>query len=139
MKTLTAILLLAPVCVRGQFTLVWSTAGGGGGNSAGGSYSLSGTIAQTEAAEPLTDGKPGGFSLEGGYWTFPDLTEPAPVLNMTLQNGFIVLTWDEPAFPVVLEVSDNLTLWKPVDPPPAGTAWGEPEQRRRFYRLRPQP
>ena len=55
---------------------------------------------------------------------------------MTLTGGFAFLEWSMPAFPVVLEFSDDLSLWAPVDPQPAASIWEEPEQARRFYRLR---
>ena len=54
-------------------------------------------------------------------------------------GGFVILTWAETAVPIILEYSDDLVVWTPVDPQPVGTAWAEPQQDRRFYRLRVQP
>ena len=48
----------------------FAVAGGGGMNSTGGGYSLSGTIGQPEASTPLTGG---AFGERGGFWA----TEPA--------------------------------------------------------------
>ena len=48
-----------------QFDLSWYTIDGGGGTSAGGSFSLSGTIGQHDAGGPMTGGS---FSLTGGFW-----------------------------------------------------------------------
>jgi hypothetical protein len=43
----------------------WYTIDGGGGTSAGGTFSLSGTIGQPDAGGPMTGGT---FSLTGGFW-----------------------------------------------------------------------
>jgi hypothetical protein len=62
-------LLLAPAAhaqIGGTYDLTWSVLARGGGTSAGGTYSLSGTVGQ-----PGTDsaGVSGGqFSLIGGFW-----------------------------------------------------------------------
>jgi len=48
-----------------QFDLTWHTVDGGGGTSAGGSYSLSGTIGQHDAGVTLSGG---AFTLAGGFW-----------------------------------------------------------------------
>ena len=52
----------------GGFDLTWSTVDGGGAmNSAGGTFSLSGTIGQPDAqTPPVMFG--GGFELTGGFW-----------------------------------------------------------------------
>ena len=48
----------------GQYELSWSTIDGGGGTSAGGSYTLTGTIGQ-----PNADSASGGiYELHGGFW-----------------------------------------------------------------------
>ena len=52
----------------GGYDLTWSTLDGGGGTSAGGNYSLSGTLGQFDAGT-LTgsaDGK--SYTLAGGFW-----------------------------------------------------------------------
>ncbi len=134
MKTL--LFLAAATFARAQYSLDWTTSDAGGGESSGGSYALHGTIAQPDAAAPLTGA---GYILHSGYWTFPDLHAPLPELTLTLDGGFAVLTWPDLGFPVLLESSDDLSLWTPVDPPPAANVWAEAEAARRFYRLRPGP
>lgn len=131
MKTLL-LLLLTLTCARAQYSLQWHTSDAGGGESTGGSYSLNGTIAQPDAAAPSAGD---GYTLQSGYWTFPDISAPLPDLTLTLDSGFVILTWDDPGFPVVLEASADLDLWTPVDPLPATNAWAEAESARRFYRL----
>jgi hypothetical protein len=43
------------------------TIGGGGGRSSGGSYTLSGTIAQPDA-DPLQPSTGGSYAITGGFW-----------------------------------------------------------------------
>ena len=48
-----------------QYSLDWSTVDGGGGTVTSGQYTLSGTIGQPDAGEPLAVGQ---YSLCGGFW-----------------------------------------------------------------------
>ena len=48
----------------GSYDLSWWTVDGGGGDSSGGDYMLSGTLGQPDAGA-LTGG---GYRLGGGYW-----------------------------------------------------------------------
>jgi hypothetical protein len=63
---LVALLLLASVALaQGGYDLSWFTVDGGGGNSSGGPYILSGTAGQLDAG-----GLSGGtYTLTGGFWT----------------------------------------------------------------------
>ncbi len=65
---------------------------GGGGSSAGGAFTLSGTVGQPDASTPLTGG---AFSLSGGYWALPVAvqTPGAPLLSISLSNGLVVVSW----------------------------------------------
>ena len=49
----------------GPYALEWSTIDGGGGQSSGGQYTLTGTIGQPDAA--YSDG--GNYELLGGFWS----------------------------------------------------------------------
>jgi hypothetical protein len=79
---------------RAQLSLDWSTIDGGGATMAGGSYSLSGTTGQFDAAPPATGGT---AAVAPGFW--PGIGEPcyancdgstaAPVLNVLDFNCFI--------------------------------------------------
>ena len=51
-----------------SYGIDWHTIDGGGGTSAGGVYSLSGTIGQHDAGGPMTGG---AYSLTGGFWALP--------------------------------------------------------------------
>ena len=53
-----------------EFDLSWHRIAGGGGNSAGGGYSLAGTIGQAETGAH----EGGGFTLVGGFWAGAQLT-----------------------------------------------------------------
>jgi hypothetical protein len=64
--TLAAGLLLAAgSAAQGQLSITWSTVDGGGGEAAGGVFSLSATIGQADAGPAMTGVV---FSLSGGYW-----------------------------------------------------------------------
>ena len=62
--TLVAACLLMTVPASGDYELGWNTIDGGGGTSSGGSYVLSGTIGQPDAAYSAG----GQYELLGGFW-----------------------------------------------------------------------
>ena len=65
-----ASLLVVPALLaqtEGQFDLTWWTVDGGGGTSADGPYSLTGTIGQPDSGA-LSDNR---FNLRGGFWPGP--------------------------------------------------------------------
>ncbi len=63
----------------GGYDLSWSTIDGGGGESSGGGYTLTGTVGQPDAQAPAMTG--GSYSLQGGFWpgTLPPCNAFAPV------------------------------------------------------------
>jgi hypothetical protein len=67
-KLVTGIALgFAVITIAAQaqsYTVDWFTMDGGGGNSTGGVYSVSGTIGQPDAGRMSG----GGFALDGGFW-----------------------------------------------------------------------
>ena len=103
------------------FSIDWSTIDGGGGTStsAGGEFSVSGTIGQ-----PDTSRLAGGpFSLQGGFWGRYGViqTPGAPLLTIErLTNGDLRVAWELSAEGWVLDKSPNLgrapTPWTEVDP-----------------------
>ena len=62
---LTLALTLAPSATAQPFEIDWYTIDGGGGASAGGSFNLTGTIAQHDASTPLAAA---GYLLQPGFW-----------------------------------------------------------------------
>jgi hypothetical protein len=65
---LMAVLLTIGVAMAqtsGEYDLSWSTIDGGGGNSSGGNYMLSGTIGQPDAGTAMSGDD---YRLIGGFW-----------------------------------------------------------------------
>lgn len=130
--------LLATASAQDSFTIAWSSLDGGGGPSSGAAEFTLGGASVGQMAAGDASGVPGEFHITGGYWTFP--YEPLD-LHLTIQvlNGTVTLTWDAAPVPVVLQSSEDLNLWAPVDPQPATPFFQEAEGTRSFYRLIPGP
>jgi len=62
--SLLAVTALASVAAA-QYSISWYTIDGGGGTSAGGTYSVSGTIGQPDAGPTMTGST---YSVTGGFW-----------------------------------------------------------------------
>lgn len=65
---LSALVLLAPPVLAqsgGPYDLSWFTVDGGGGRSAGGTYTLHGTVGQADAGVGMSGGE---YALWGGFW-----------------------------------------------------------------------
>ena len=72
----------------GDYQIVWSTIDGGGGQSIGGQYVLSGTIGQPDAG--YSEG--GNYEVLGGFWPggplcFVDLPDFTSFADYWLQTG----------------------------------------------------
>jgi hypothetical protein len=65
--TLLAVSALFPAAAHAQFQIDWFTLDAGGGASAGGSFSLTGTVGQPDAAASAG----GTFECGGGFWGGP--------------------------------------------------------------------
>ena len=72
---------------QAQFSINWFSVDGGGGTSAGGPFSVSGTIGQPDAGSLAG----GTFKLDGGFWSFrstPPPSAPSPLLlHIALLSG----------------------------------------------------
>ncbi len=64
LMTLLVVLIAPAASSEGAYVLDWSTIDGGGGTSSGGSYTLTGTIGQPDAAYSAS----GNYELLGGFW-----------------------------------------------------------------------
>ena len=111
MKFLLSLFLLSLAASETQaqnFTIDWFTIDGGGGTSTGGVYSISGTIGQPDAAEPMTGGQ---FALEGGLWSILAAVQlpgaPKLTIRRTTTNTAMV-SWDSPATGFALQEKTNL-------------------------------
>lgn len=132
-----AFLLAIPLAALAQpFAIDWYTVDGGGGTSTGGSYTLSGTIGQPDAATTTLSG--GSYTLQGGFWPGLIVTIPGegPTLLIQLSGANVILSWSPDTAGFALEQTDDLTTLIWVDAPdgnpvtiPAGVA-------ARFYRLK---
>lgn len=60
----------------GGLDLAWSAVAGGGGDSAGGSFTVQGSIGQHDAAGPAMRGAK--FEMRSGFWAPPELPTPTP-------------------------------------------------------------
>ena len=126
-----------------QYSIDWfKIAGGGGLNSTGGVYSLSGTIGQHDAGGPMTGGN---FSLTGGFWALYALQTPgAPLLRISLTSTNTALVyWPFPSTGFTLQQNTNLNTTNWVGVTETVTNNGainfiivNPPAGNRFYRLR---
>jgi hypothetical protein len=77
---------LSPALAHGQYTIDWCTIDGGGGDTFGGTFTLSGTIGQPDAGVHAG----GTFQVSGGYWV--DLGGSACYANCDGSSGTPALT-----------------------------------------------
>ena len=100
--------LLLQLTVSAQnFSIDWFTIAGGGGESTGGAYSLSGTIGQPDAGQTTSAGN---FSVTGGFWSlFAIQAIPAPVLTISLAgNNSVKVSWPSASVGFALEQNPDL-------------------------------
>lgn len=108
-RTFAAYLLfLAGVAHAQNLSVNWFTIDGGGGTSAGGRYSVSGTAGQPDAG--VLNG--GAYAVDGGFWSFASETLALSVSN---SPAGVVVYWNRPAFNWVLDESPVL-LGSPPHP-----------------------
>src|SRR5262249_18147916 len=63
-----AIVLASAAASAQMLDIPWYTVDGGGGGSAGGTFSLTGTIGQPDASSFATPMSGGAFTVVGGFW-----------------------------------------------------------------------
>ena len=100
MKTFTCFILGATIAAatwsaQAQYSIDWWSIDGGGGQSTGGVFSVTGTIGQPDAG--VMSG--GNFTLQGGFWGVVAAiqTPGAPLLSITQVNGVVTVSWATPA------------------------------------------
>ena len=74
-------LLLSAAAMAQSYNINWHKVAGGGSTSAGGTYSLSGTIGQHDASSAMSGGS---YSLTGGFWSIVAVPTPG-VPNLAIQ------------------------------------------------------
>ena len=124
-----------------QYSIEWYKVSGGGSTSAGGVFTVSGTIGQPDAGGPMTGGN---FSLTGGFWSLYAVQTPgAPVLSIKLTTtNTAQVYWASPSTGYNLQVNTNLATANWVAPAESVTDNGtikyiivNPPSGKRFYRL----
>lgn len=146
LQALTPTLLLtlwaASATVNAQsYSIDWHTLDGGGGISAGGVYSVTGTLGQPDAT--LTSMGGGNFSITGGFWSlFAVPTPGAPMLSLERTGGTVRVFWPKPSAGFVLDQSLTVNgAWSQVPLPYTTSATDisvsvPSPVGNRFYRLR---
>jgi hypothetical protein len=138
-QVLPAVAVLLLTCYAGShaqpYAIESNAINGGGGVSAGGKYTLVGSVGQPDVGTISGD----RFTLEGGFWPSA-LVVPAPGEAPTLfiqsSKLDVVLSWDATASGFTLEQTDNLSaaVWTPA--PTGNPVMIAATNGTRFYRLR---
>ena len=68
--------------VQGQsYSVGWYKIAGGGGTSAGGAYTVSGTISQHDASTVMSGGQ---YAVTGGFWSLVNVVQTAGLPNLII-------------------------------------------------------
>jgi hypothetical protein len=87
-----ALLMISNAGFAQSYSIDWHKISGGGGASAGGVYSVSGTIGQPEAGAIMSGGS---YSVTGGFWALIR-TVPSPglpPLAITISGNTAIVSW----------------------------------------------
>jgi hypothetical protein len=93
-----AILLLATpwLYITAQtYSIDWSSISGGGGESTGGVYAVTGAITQVDTSRKMTGGD---FTLHGGFWSFIAVVQTPGAPRLTIQvtsANDVLLAWPD--------------------------------------------
>jgi hypothetical protein len=131
------LLLAVPFATLAQpYSIDWYTVDGGGGTSAGGNYTLSGTVGQSDAATSTLNG--GNYTLQGGFWPGLIVTIPGEGPTMLIQwsGGNVTISWSPNTPGFALEQTDDLTTLNWVDAPDGNPIIIPADVAARFYRLK---
>ena len=136
------LLLLVRAGFAQNYSIEWSSIDGGGGASAGGNYSVSGTIGQTDCGTTLSGG---GYTVDGGFWSMLSaLQSPgAPLLEIRLTStNTVAISWPSPftGFALYENMDLNSAHWTLVeelieDDGTRKTVIIDPPGGNRLYRL----
>jgi hypothetical protein len=113
MKTIALLMCLLPPMagVAQSYSIDWYKVAGGGGTSAGGAYSLSGTIGQHDASSALSGGN---YSLTGGFWSIVAVQAPG-VPDLVIQYlgpNSVKVSWPDTGSYTLRQNSDlSSTNW----------------------------
>src|SRR5262245_7503165 len=119
----------------GAYDLSWNTLDSAGGTCVNGSFNLSGTVGQPDAATA----RGGSFTLAGGFWQ--GMNEVGPMLNIVASSGSVIISWPATATGFHLEHCTDLSQRNWVNNTTLAFVFGtdkvvvEPASGVRFYRL----
>jgi hypothetical protein len=99
--------LLPAIGFAQSYSIDWYKVSGGGGTSAGGVYSVSGTVGQPDASGAMSGGS---YSVTGGFWSFIQVvqTPGAPLLTITHVGNLAIVSWDSSVTGWTLQTNNNL-------------------------------
>jgi hypothetical protein len=99
---LTALAVCAANTVAQTYSINGHTLGGGGGSSAGGTYSIRGTLGQQAAGRSTA----GEYSVSDGFWSLIGSvpTPGAPLLSLCVTGtNTVIVSWPSPSTGFVLQ------------------------------------
>jgi len=82
-----------PTTVHAQsYSIDWYKIAGGGGTSTGGTFSVAGTVGQSDASPAMLGGN---YTLTGGFWSLISVVQAAgtPSLAIRLSGSDVVISW----------------------------------------------
>ena len=124
----------------GPWSIKSSTMDGGGARSAGGAWTLTGTIGQPDATAVKSTG--GTFAVQGGFWPGQVALPDGPVLSFTQMTATqVTVSWTAAAAGQKVQYSTNLVNWTDHVTGITGAssfAWPLASGRRYYFRLQPQ-
>lgn len=112
------LVVFGPNAKAQSYSIDWHKVSSGGGTSAGGVFSVSGTIGQCDSGGSLTGGT---YSLTGGFWSLLSLaqTPGAPTLKIFLTStNTVVVSWPWPSTGWSFQHNNTLSL----------SNWGAPSE-----------
>lgn len=91
-----------------NYSTDWHKIAGGGGQSTGAVFQVTGTIGQPDAGPVMTGGN---YSVTGGFWSLISVVQTvgAPTLIITHSGNSVKILWPFPSTGWTLEQSPDLT------------------------------
>lgn len=119
-----------------RFAVDWFTVDGGGGETADGRFTITGTIGQHDPGEASN----GRFTVTAGFWAAAIAVQTlgAPTLSILPTGpGLATISWDPPTPGFVLQVSDTLApvAWSDASSGATNPITVPATPSTRFYRL----
>lgn len=90
-----------------SYSIDWSTINGGGDTSAGGVYSVSGTVGQPDGNGATTGGN---YSVNDGFWSVAVVqTSGAPLLTVAHVGNQAIVAWPAAVSGWILQTNNSLS------------------------------